>query len=383
MVRHLRHRPARVPRGPDLRPARRRTAPHHRRDRADHPRARVRRRRRGSRRGRRRSARRRPGRGRAVHHLRTLRRLPQRTLQRLRHTGIRGTVRLRRRVLPVRRGRAALDPPTRRTRHRRRRTRRTPRRGLPRRTPVRSATEPLGARVRRRADRARHHVGPARRRCRPDHRRRTRRRAEEEGRTGRRGPHHRPARRRRHRAGPRADRRTRRRRLLRMRRHRRGAEVRDPVHPGGRHVRQRRDLGPRGVRRDERSGLPRGQPARQPGLRERSSRDDRDDRLRQGRPLPVHHRPHRPRRHRRPRVRGTDLQQGGERQDPRPAVRHRPEGPGAGCRGVGIDAGIVVLARPPWVGLRDESQPDVEVDRRSIPRTRRPPPTSSPCHPAT
>ena len=87
---------------------------------------------------------------------------------------------------------------------------------------------------------------------------------------------------------------TRRRRLVRVRRDRRRPKVGHTLDPSRRDVRERRDLGPRGIGGDERPRVPRGERPGKPRVRERPSRHDRDDRERKGRSVPVHHRTNRP-----------------------------------------------------------------------------------------
>ena len=107
-----------------------------------------------------------------------------------------------------------------------------------------------------------------------------------------------------------------RRRRVRVRGRRRRPRLGDRVGAAGRDRRQRGDLGPRGPRRRQRARVLRDQPHRDARLLRGPPVDHRPPARREGRRQPVHHRKDRARR---PGVEGlprADRQQGGERQDP-------------------------------------------------------------------
>ena len=263
VVRHLRHRPARVPRRPDLHPAEGLAAPADRPGDAGGDGPRVRRRHLRGRRGRHEREGGRPGRRRALRRVRRVFGLRDRPLQHLPQARVRRARRAAGRVRREVRRRLALGPPARRHPDRPRRARRAARRRLPRGAALRASSR---AAPRRCSAPARSGWSP-----RPRSRRRARRRSSSSSRPPSARPR-RPAR-----ARTRCSTRPRSTSPDAIRDLTGGAGadvafecagidavlgVGDRLGAPRRHGRQRGDLGPRGQRRGERARVLRDQPHR-------------------------------------------------------------------------------------------------------------------------
>ena len=193
LVRHLRHRPARVPRRADLHPAARQPPPDHGRDAPAPARPRVRGRGRRRRPGRRRDRDGRPRRDRAGLPLRHLHRVQGRPPQPVRAARVLRAHGRRRGDVGVRRHAVVHGPRTaRRPDERAGRARRADRGRAAGGAPGRRARGRERGRVRRRPDRSRDRPVPARARRRPGDRRRGLAGAEGQGARDRRRRRHRP-----------------------------------------------------------------------------------------------------------------------------------------------------------------------------------------------